>query len=136
MAPSNDKPLRQLAAEKLHGNGGNPSQLGDPVSLKAETANSTPTDQDRGAASEPSRNTTTARVPESSGGSHEEKMLKYGRPVRGMTTHHGIKEQKGDDNKTMIGDPTSLKAETSGGGGRQGDNGPSQDKPRKDGSKL
>lgn len=28
---------------------GNPSQLGDPVSLKAETADSEPTDQDRGA---------------------------------------------------------------------------------------
>jgi hypothetical protein len=29
----------------------NPSQLGDPVSLKAETADSEPTDQDRGAGS-------------------------------------------------------------------------------------
>lgn len=28
----------------------NPSQLGDPVSLKAETADSEPTDKDRGAA--------------------------------------------------------------------------------------
>lgn len=28
----------------------NPSQLGDPVSLKAETADSEPTDEDRGAA--------------------------------------------------------------------------------------
>jgi hypothetical protein len=27
----------------------NPSQLGDPISLKAETADSGPTDQDRGA---------------------------------------------------------------------------------------
>lgn len=29
----------------------NPSQLGDPVSLKAEKADSEPTDQDKGAAS-------------------------------------------------------------------------------------
>ncbi|OJD36210.1 uncharacterized protein BKCO1_1200024 [Diplodia corticola] len=36
-------PLRQLAAEKLHGKGSNPSQLGDPISLKAETSNSWPT---------------------------------------------------------------------------------------------
>ncbi|KAK4141250.1 uncharacterized protein C8A04DRAFT_31228 [Dichotomopilus funicola] len=32
------KPLRQLAAEKAHGNKpANPSQLGDPIDLKAET---------------------------------------------------------------------------------------------------
>ncbi|KAL1618667.1 hypothetical protein SLS54_007103 [Diplodia seriata] len=39
-------PLRQLAAEKLHGKGSNPSQLGDPISLKAETSNSWPTGED------------------------------------------------------------------------------------------
>jgi hypothetical protein len=53
-----------------------------------------------------------------------------------MKTHHRT-EQKGGENKTMMGDPTSLKAETSGGGGGQGDNGPSHDKQRKkDGSRL
>jgi len=31
------KPLRQLAAEKTHGRGANPSLLGDPISLVAET---------------------------------------------------------------------------------------------------
>ena len=41
-------PLRQLAAEKLHGKGSNPSQLGDPVSLKAETSNSWPTGREFG----------------------------------------------------------------------------------------
>lgn len=44
MAP-HKKTLRELATP---GNG-NPSQLGDPVSLKAETADSEPTDADRGA---------------------------------------------------------------------------------------
>ncbi|KAK4168995.1 hypothetical protein QBC43DRAFT_296329 [Cladorrhinum sp. PSN259] len=39
---NNDKPLRQLAAEKLHGKDANPTLLGDPVSLKAETNDSNP----------------------------------------------------------------------------------------------
>lgn len=39
--------LKELAQEKL--DNGNASQLGDPVSLKAETADSHPTDQDAGA---------------------------------------------------------------------------------------
>ncbi|KAG4433380.1 hypothetical protein IFR05_011140 [Cadophora sp. M221] len=42
------KTLRQKALDKLQEN---PSQLGDPVSLKAETADSEPTENDRGAAS-------------------------------------------------------------------------------------
>ncbi|CZT09778.1 hypothetical protein WAI453_007017 [Rhynchosporium graminicola] len=40
------KTLRQIAMGKLDEN---PSQLGDPISLKAETSDSEPTDQDRGA---------------------------------------------------------------------------------------
>lgn len=38
---SNKKSLKELAQE-------NPTQLGDPVSLKAETSDHEPTDQDRG----------------------------------------------------------------------------------------
>ena len=41
-----EKTLRQRAMDKLDEN---PSQLGDPISLKAETAESEPTDEDRGA---------------------------------------------------------------------------------------
>ncbi|EKD13171.1 hypothetical protein MBM_08614 [Drepanopeziza brunnea f. sp. 'multigermtubi' MB_m1] len=43
-----EKTLRQRAMNKLEEN---PSQLGDPVSLKAETADSEPTSEDRGARS-------------------------------------------------------------------------------------
>jgi hypothetical protein len=50
-AKNGEKTLRETAMEKLNGDSGNPSMLGDPVSLKAETADSEPTDQDRGAAS-------------------------------------------------------------------------------------
>ena len=41
------KSLKQIAQDKI--DKGNPSQLGDPVSLKAETADSEPTPDDRGA---------------------------------------------------------------------------------------
>ena len=70
-----------------------PTQLGDPVSLKAETADSSPTDQDRGASS-------GAKVQENNGkpsssGSSEKKSLK----------------QLATANPTLLGDPVSLKAE-------------------------
>lgn len=116
MAKEN-KPLRQLATEKLHGKGSNPSQLGDPISLKAESADSSPTDNDRGAAGQ-----YAAKVSESFGGSHEEKMLKDGKKLRGIKDDS--KDGKVEENKTMMGDPTSLKSETSGTEGL-GDNGPS-----------
>ncbi|RYP48762.1 hypothetical protein DL768_005419 [Monosporascus sp. mg162] len=42
--------LREKAAKKTHGPGANPSQLGDPTSLKTETSDRDPTDDERGAA--------------------------------------------------------------------------------------
>lgn len=65
-APS-EKSMKELAQDKL--NNGNPSQLGDPVSLKAETANSHPTEQDRGAASaSPAKKTTSGSKTGGGGG--------------------------------------------------------------------
>ncbi|KAK6443230.1 hypothetical protein LTR95_000054 [Oleoguttula sp. CCFEE 5521] len=62
----------------------NPTQIGDPVSLKAETANSKPTPDDTGAKK-----------------SDDDKSLKE------------IAEEKLErGNPTMLGDPVSLKAET------------------------
>ncbi|KAF7559513.1 hypothetical protein G7046_g4649 [Stylonectria norvegica] len=43
--------LREKATKALHGEGSNPSQLGDPISLKAETSDTSPTDQDYGSRS-------------------------------------------------------------------------------------
>merc|ERR1712118_264695 len=44
--------LRTKAARKLHGeNGENPSQLGDPISLKAETSERVPTNGEAGSTS-------------------------------------------------------------------------------------
>lgn len=57
---SDKKSLKELAEDKLKS--GNASQLGDPVSLKAEAADSEPTDQDRGArgAQPPRKDTNSA----------------------------------------------------------------------------
>ncbi|KAH7368774.1 hypothetical protein B0T11DRAFT_277612 [Plectosphaerella cucumerina] len=41
--------LKELAQDKLDGKTGNPSQLGDPISLKAETNDYEPEETERGA---------------------------------------------------------------------------------------
>lgn len=65
----------------------NPTQLGDPVSLKAETSETEPTEKDRPAANTPSDG--------------EHKSLKQ------------VAQEKMQTNPTQLGDPVSLKAETS-----------------------
>lgn len=123
MAPnSNDskesKPLRQLAAEKLHGNGANPTLLGDPVSLKVENSDSNPSP--RGESVDFPNG--VRKVPESSGGSHEEKMLRgegpKGHYVRGMMTddiREGKDTRRGRVGKSehnhLEGDPTAVRGE-------------------------
>ena len=72
----------------------NPTQLGDPVSLKAEAADSEPTDQDRGARYSPSA---------VGGGSRSESSDPP--PSRSL-------KQLAKENPTQLGDPVSLKAET------------------------
>jgi hypothetical protein len=73
----NNKSLKDIAKE-------NPTQIGDPVSLKAETADSKPTPDDTGAK-----------------GDGEKKTLKQ------------KAEEKLKTDPSMLGDPVSLKAETS-----------------------
>lgn len=74
----------------------NPSQLGDPISLKAETADSAPTDQDRGAqSSKSSSKQASSRRSDSSRESGSSKSLK----------------ELAEENPTRLGDPVSLKAE-------------------------
>ncbi|KAK5733462.1 hypothetical protein LTR17_009707 [Elasticomyces elasticus] len=80
MAPSDYKFLKQIAKETQSAA---PSQLGDPVSLKAETSNSQPTEQDK---------------PNKDG---EHKSLKE-------SMQESLKH-----NPSALGDPVSLKAETS-----------------------
>ncbi|SLM41412.1 epoxide [Lasallia pustulata] len=83
-AGSGKKRLKDLA---------NPTQLGDPVSLKAEAADSSPTDQDRGANSGAELHQDSGKP--SSSGSGEKKSLKEAAMA----------------NPTLLGDPVSLKAE-------------------------
>ncbi|KAK3113510.1 hypothetical protein LTR53_009116 [Teratosphaeriaceae sp. CCFEE 6253] len=80
--PSDNKSLKQVAEETQSAA---PSQLGDPVSLKAETSASEPTEQDK---------------PNKAAGS-EHKSLKE-------SMQDSLKH-----NPTALGDPVSLKAETS-----------------------
>ncbi|KAI2640998.1 hypothetical protein GGS21DRAFT_487326 [Xylaria nigripes] len=42
--------LREKASKKLKGPDANPSQLGDPISMKAETSDTVPTEEEGGAA--------------------------------------------------------------------------------------
>ena len=70
----------------------NPSQLGDPVSLKAEPANSSPTEHDKGASGD-QKNATGQ-----SGGKDKDKETLAEKALK---------------NPTALGDPISIKAESS-----------------------
>ncbi|KAI7145061.1 hypothetical protein KC343_g11582 [Hortaea werneckii] len=83
--PSDDKSLKQIAREK---NSAAPSQLGDPVSLKPETVEHSPTDQDK-----------PNKAPN--------KTDQQGKSLKQMA------QDKMETNPSQIGDPVSLKAETS-----------------------
>ncbi|MCJ1285240.1 hypothetical protein MMC26_004580 [Xylographa opegraphella] len=72
----------------------NPTQLGDPVSLKAEAADSEPTDQDRGAQS--------SSLPDGSEGASQASDPRPSKSLKELAT----------ENPTQLGDPVSLKAET------------------------
>ena len=89
----NGKPSSEGSGKKRLKDLANPTQLGDPVSLKAEAADSSPTDQDRGAGPGPKVQENSGK--QSSSGSSEKKSLK----------------QLAMANPTLLGDPVSLKAE-------------------------
>lgn len=81
--------LRAKAARKLHGKDANPTMLGDPVSVKAESSTHVPTDGETGSQA------TTLRGSESG----SERRLDGGGGEGGV-------------NPTMLGDPVSASAET------------------------
>ncbi|KAK3994807.1 hypothetical protein QBC44DRAFT_235654 [Cladorrhinum sp. PSN332] len=136
MSPTNNtgnkkqgKPLRQLAAEKLHGKNANPTLLGDPVSLKVETTDSDPSPREEESPDFPK---SVRPVPKSSNGSHEEKMLRGEGPkghfVRGMMADE-IREGRdtrrgrmgGSKKNQLEGDPTSVRGEMVVGDATRGD---------------
>ncbi|KAJ3951180.1 hypothetical protein N0V92_012415 [Colletotrichum tropicale] len=103
---------QQKQPERLkHVAGGNPSQLGDPVSLKAEVSKLVPTEGDQGAQS-------------SAGGASDKKNAggvlgaknSDGSPVQDKEKKRlkQIAEENNEaGNPSQLGDPVSLKAETS-----------------------
>lgn len=107
-SPPSGETLREKASKKLHGPDANPSQLGDPISLKAETSEHVPKPVEAGArgnkSSSSSTEPTSAHKPGSSNTNSS------GETLREKAT----KKLKGPNaNPSQLGDPVSLKAETS-----------------------
>lgn len=93
--------LREKATKALHGPNANPSQLGDPISLKAEASDHIPKPEEAGAGP-------------SSGSSSSSSSSAGGAARRGGETlrEKATKKLKGPDaNPSQLGDPISLKAE-------------------------
>lgn len=101
-SPGRKQTLREKATQALHGPNANPSQLGDPISLKAETSDTIPKPDEAGAGRAASRSTSTSpsRSPSSSQG---DGLKLRERAVRDL---HGP-----GANPSQLGDPVSLKAE-------------------------
>ncbi|KAI2782710.1 hypothetical protein F4815DRAFT_431816 [Daldinia loculata] len=99
--------LREKATKKLQGPNANPSQLGDPISIKAEQSDTMPTKQEEGAtnASEsPSRDSKQSSKNGKGNGNRDRENLR----------EKAVKKLQGPDaNPSQLGDPISLKAETS-----------------------
>jgi hypothetical protein len=97
--------LREKASKALHGSDANPSQLGDPVSLKAEQSGNVPKPDEEGAQSSsslPSNSAQQRGTSNKSGGHHNTLREKATKHLHGP-----------DANPTQLGDPISLKAEQS-----------------------
>ncbi|KAI0097911.1 hypothetical protein GGR51DRAFT_454969 [Nemania sp. FL0031] len=89
--------LREKASKKVRGPDANPTQLGDPISLKAETSDYVPTEDEGG-----------GELPSPSAS------LEGGKNKRGTLREKVAKKLNGPDaNPTQLGDPISLKNETS-----------------------
>ncbi|KAK8034697.1 hypothetical protein PG993_009692 [Apiospora rasikravindrae] len=111
MASSNHETLREKASKKLHGPDANPSMLGDPISLKAESSQTNPTLDEAGAGRSPSSSS-----PSPSSSEARDKENKQNGNSRGEETlrEKAAKQLKGPDaNPSQLGDPISLKNETS-----------------------
>ncbi|KAE9367034.1 hypothetical protein N431DRAFT_445717 [Stipitochalara longipes BDJ] len=105
MAPSDKKTLREKALET---NKTNPSQLGDPISLKSETSDNSPTNQDRGASSSSQSNNTKSNINNVAPSPTEGDGKQRG---EGHKTLRQKAMDKLEENPSQLGDPVSLKAE-------------------------
>lgn len=99
--------LREKAAKKLHGPDANPSQLGDPISLKAETSKTIPRPDGAGAGqSNSTSNNNNNNNNNTSSSTREEDGHK-------LRVKAAKKTCGPDANPSMLGDPVSLKNEAS-----------------------
>ncbi|KAI1772047.1 hypothetical protein F4818DRAFT_427441 [Hypoxylon cercidicola] len=100
--------LREKATKKLQGPDANPSQPGDPISMKAEQSDNVPTEGERGAheSPQPSSNNKdkTGKTDENGERNGDGESLRE----KAMKKLHGP-----NANPSQLGDPISLKAETS-----------------------
>ncbi|KAK7708031.1 hypothetical protein SLS64_006853 [Diaporthe eres] len=94
--------LREKAAKSLHGPNANPSQLGDPISLKAEASDHIPKPDEAGSASQSSPTSPSQSGGGSSSSGHETLREKATKKLHGEGA-----------NPSQLGDPISLKAEQS-----------------------
>lgn len=111
MAAGNKETLREKASKKLNGPNANPSMMGDPISLKAETSETIPTPDEAGAAPSPS-----SGIPSQGGSGAPNQDRKMGNRSSGEETlrEKAAKKLKGPEaNPSQLGDPISLKNETS-----------------------
>lgn len=147
MPSQNKKPLRQLAAEKLNGPNANPSQLGDPISMKSETNTDTPRNVEytpEGAEAPASMSS----APSNKTASGENRTKAYGAPRNdpagnvSSSLAGGKKEKLRTPSGKRIpleGDPTSLEREqvvSDARGVREEENGPVGRGSVRRGSKL
>ncbi|OHW98201.1 hypothetical protein CSPAE12_02983 [Colletotrichum incanum] len=109
MAPQKQPERLKHVAEKATSN--NPSQLGDPVSLKAEVSQLSPTENDLGANSKQSSPPSKPSKGGAAGAKNSD-----GSPVQGpekKRLKQVAEENMEAGNPSQLGDPISLKAETS-----------------------
>ncbi|KAI1258417.1 hypothetical protein F5Y18DRAFT_413672 [Xylariaceae sp. FL1019] len=92
--------LREIASKKVNGPDANPSQLGDPISTKAETSDYVPPTEE-GAKPRPNSETATET---SSSGDGETLREKASKKLHGPGA-----------NPSLLGDPISMKNETTDG---------------------
>ncbi|KAI1138067.1 hypothetical protein F5Y05DRAFT_50156 [Hypoxylon sp. FL0543] len=99
--------LREKATKKTQGPDANPSQLGDPISVKAEQSENVPTDEENGASQ-------TSRPSSNNAGDGSKKKNARSKSGDGETLREkAAKKLHGSDaNPSQLGDPISLKAET------------------------
>ncbi|OTA94154.1 hypothetical protein M434DRAFT_395060 [Hypoxylon sp. CO27-5] len=98
--------LREKAAKRIHGPNANPSQLGDPISLKAEQSDYIPAEEEWGAAE------TSQSIPNNpSNDSHSKDESRRHRDNATLREKATRKLHGPEANPSQLGDPISLKAE-------------------------